>query len=70
MTTLLTDDFKTELGTVRTFIQTDKLDKNSISYNYSVTTIGHTITLERFELDRDWVGDLIDVPPKNWAIIN
>lgn len=59
MTTLLTDDFKTELGTVRTFIQTDKLDENSINYNYSVSTTGHTITLERFELNRDWIGDLM-----------
>lgn len=59
MITLLTDDFKTELGTVRTFIQTDKLPENSIDYNYSVATIGHTITLERFELNKDWVGDLM-----------
>ena len=60
MMTILTHDFNTKLGTVRTFLQSDRPDTFTTTGNFSVTTLGHKITLETFELQNDWVPDTME----------
>lgn len=50
MNNLLSDDFKTELGTIKTWIESDI--KHSIYFDNSIkiTTVNYQISLQRFEL--------------------
>lgn len=57
MTTILTNDFKTPVGVVQTFLQSDKSDHVITSGNNTITTFGHEIKLEIFELVNDWIPD-------------
>jgi len=53
----LTDDFNTELGVIRTWIE--PVNNNLPNGNNSLTfsTASHTITLEVFELKNEWLTD-------------
>lgn len=55
MTILLTKKFETNLGTIQTLIESNRNSPAIKAEALSITSIGHKITLEPFELLNEWL---------------
>lgn len=55
MTTLLTNDFKTPIGIIRTYIKSDKTHSVVTTGQNTIVTSEHHLCLECFELCEDWL---------------
>jgi hypothetical protein len=54
MTTLLKDDFETKLGTIQTWVESDSNGKIQQQDKFMLTTTGHNIYLQSFNLKQVW----------------
>ncbi len=65
VTTILTDDFKTELGTSKSYIQTDLPNTILQKEHNGATTAGYKIHFEAFELQNDWLPNTMEFKTSN-----
>lgn len=61
MNEIISNDFKTPLGTVQSIIKTDLLAPITNPNNFEALTSGHRIILETFELDNDWLPNKMNI---------
>lgn len=67
MTTILTSDFKTELGIVKSYIQADIPNTILQKKHNCATTASYKISFETFELQNDWLPNTMEFKTsKGW----
>ena len=60
MTTILKDDYKTKLGTIRNWVESN-LGDAMVQGDHTIKTLGHLISLQKFELKKEWFVDAMDI---------
>lgn len=67
MVTILTDKFKTELGTICNWIETDDSTSILLQDDYRVVTKGHEIVVQPFDLTGIWKSEIWQIETsKGW----
>src|SRR5215212_4407500 len=61
MRRVLNDNFTTEIGTIESWIETNDIDKEFVVKGHYVTTKGHAINLEIFEIENEWLPDTMKI---------
>ena len=67
MTTLLSDNFETKLGTIQTWVESEKNIEQYQQDKFKVATIGHEICLVPFDLKQIWFPETMEYESaKGW----
>lgn len=69
MNILLSDKFGTKLGTIKTWIENNLNDSNTINKNNLLTTASHTIILQSFQLPNEFQCNSYSLPKKVESLI-